>query len=181
MTAQAMSAVTEAERPSETAEKSPIQCKKLGHYVYEVTDIQRTLKFWTEVMNFTITDWNEHGMVFLRCAADHHGIGLKPGKAAKRATDGNVVEHLAFEVDSMDVLFQARDYFHKHNIPIVFEGRKGAGWNTSINFCDPDGYQFEIYYSIDQVGPDGRLRPDTQFRRAKSLEEAAANPVPERW
>ena len=34
-----------------TYDVSPIYCNKFGHYVYEVSDIQRTLKFWTEVMN----------------------------------------------------------------------------------------------------------------------------------
>ena len=31
---------------------SPIKVNKLGHFVYEVTDIERTVKFWTEVMGF---------------------------------------------------------------------------------------------------------------------------------
>ena len=31
--------------------------------------------------------------------------------------------------------------------------------NLSINFLDPDGYEFEIYCQLDQIGDDGRLRP----------------------
>ena len=50
---------------------SPIKVNKLGHFVYEVSDVERTAKFWTEVMGFVETDRNEHGMVFFRCAADH--------------------------------------------------------------------------------------------------------------
>jgi catechol 2,3-dioxygenase-like lactoylglutathione lyase family enzyme len=162
---------------------SPIQCRKLGHFVYEVSDVERTAKFWTEVMGFVETDRNEHGMVFFRCGADHHGIGLKPSKHGKRPDKaaGLQAEHLAFEVDSLDVLLKAREYFRENNIPIIFEGRKGAGCNTSINFLDPDGYEFEIYYGIDQVGPAGKLRPASAFRRAQSLDEAIANPVPKEW
>ena len=180
MTIHSVPKTGEPQASARTYADSPIQCRKFGHYVYEVSDIQRTLTFWLEVMNFKVSDWNEKGMVFLRCNADHHGIGLKPGKHAKRAVDGNQVEHLAFEVDSMDVLFKAREYFHKHNIPIVFEGRKGAGCNTSINFLDPDGYQFEIYWRMDQV-IDDNLRPASQFRPFPNLDDAAANPVPETW
>ena len=159
---------------------SPIECRKLGHFVYEVSDVERTARFWTEVMGFVETDRNEHGMVFFRCGRDHHGIGLKPAKHGTRpARDAGLqMEHLAFEVDSLDVLLKAREFFKQNDIPIIFEGRKGAGCNTSINFLDPDGYEFEIYYGIDQVGEDGRLRPAGQFRRAKSLDEAIANPVP---
>ncbi len=162
---------------------SPIQVNKLGHMVYEVTDVERTVKFWTEVMGFKETDRNEHGMVFFRCNADHHAIGLKPakGKTKRELKAGLQMEHLAMEVDNIDVLFKARDFLKANNIPIVFEGRKGAGCNISINFLDPDGYEFEIYCQMDQVDESGRLRPPEQFRRVKSLEEARDNPVPKKW
>ena len=96
---------------------SPIKVNKLGHFVYEVTDIERTVKFWTEVMGFKETDRNEHGMVFFRCGADHHAIGLKPmGKGKKPQREmktGLQMEHLAFEVDNVDVLLKAKEYFKK--------------------------------------------------------------------
>jgi catechol 2,3-dioxygenase-like lactoylglutathione lyase family enzyme len=187
-------AVTEARReeartsgpdyPSEFVGVSPIRINKLGHFVYEVSDVERSVKFWTEVMGFRESDRNEHGMVFLRCAADHHGIGLKPikDKAPVRDLKGGLqVEHLAFEVDNIDILKKAKAYFKQNNIPVVFEGRKGAGCNISINFLDPDGYEFEIYCDMDQIGPEGRLRPPEQFKRRNPLEDAISDPVPKAW
>ena len=162
---------------------SSIKVNKLGHMVYEVSDIERSVKFWTEVMGFDETDRNEHGMVFFRCGADHHAIGLKPGKTKRRPEPGAgmQVEHLAMEVDNVDILLKARDFLNENNIPITFEARKGAGCNIALNFKDPDGYQFEIYCQMDQIDETGRLRPPDQFRRAKSLDEAIANPLPETW
>ena len=75
----------------------------------------------------------------------------------------------------------AKAYFIANQIPITFEGRKGAGCNTSINFLDPDGFEFEIYCEMDQVGPDNRLRPASLYRPADPLEEAIANPVVKDW
>ena len=53
-------------------------------------------------MGLVETDRNRHGMVFFRCGADHHAIGLKPmnwGKTPRRDMTGSLqVEHLAFEV-----------------------------------------------------------------------------------
>jgi catechol 2,3-dioxygenase len=157
--------------------------KKLGHLVYQVSDIERTLKFWTEVMGFRETDRNAHGMVFLRCAADHHAIGLVPVPGGRRSPHGAGmhIEHLAMEVENTDVLLNAREYLLQNNIPIRFEGRKGAGCNYSINFLDPDGYEFEIYCKMDQIDESGRLRPQDQFLPKTSLAEAVANPVPEQW
>jgi catechol 2,3-dioxygenase-like lactoylglutathione lyase family enzyme len=176
-------AKTPVAHPTSYKGKSPIKVNKLGHFVYEVTDIERSVKFWTEVMGFHETDRNEIGMVFFRCAKDHHAIGLRPSKAKRRPDPGTALrmEHLAMEVDSPDVLLKAREFLKANNIPIVFEGRKGAGCNISINFLDPDGYEFEIYCCMDQIDESGRLRPKEQFRRAPNLEEALANPVPKTW
>ncbi len=162
---------------------SPIKVNKLGHFVYEVSDVERTVKFWTEVMGFEETDRNEIGMVFFRCGADHHAIGLTPGKAKGIPEPGAALkmQHLALEVDDVDVLFKARDFLKANNIPVVFEGRKGAGGNLALHFNDPDGYEFELYCGMDQIGESGRLRPEDQFHRVKSLEDAVANPLPKTW
>ena len=63
---------------------TPINVRKLGHLVYEVSDIERTTAFWTEILGFTVSDRNEFGMVFLRCANDHHSIALVPSKKRAR-------------------------------------------------------------------------------------------------
>jgi catechol 2,3-dioxygenase-like lactoylglutathione lyase family enzyme len=167
---------------------SPIRVRKIGHIVYEVTDVARSARFWQDVLGFTFSDMNEKGMVFLRCNADHHVIGLKPAKlidggpeARAGRRSGMQIEHFALEMENLDALFAARDYLRENGIPIVFEGRKGAGCNYSLHFTDPDGYEIELYSDMDQIGPDGRTRPASQFRPARSLDEAAANPVPSTW
>lgn len=169
--------------PDRYSGASPINVNKLGHFVYEVSDVERSVRFWKEVMGFQETDRNEKGMVFFRCGADHHAIGLVPAKSKSRpAKDAGLrMEHLAMEVDNVEQLLAARDYLEKNNIPIIFQGRKGAGCNVSINFLDPDGFEFEIYCQMDQIDESGRLRPAEQFRRVNSLEEAIASPVPETW
>jgi len=165
------------------AKTTPINVRKLGHLVYEVSDIERSTAFWTEILGFSVSDRNEFGMVFLRCASDHHSIALVPGKKGARppADAGLQFHHLAMEVDSIDVLFRARDFLRARGIPLVYEGRRGAGGNVGLEFADPDGYVFEIYANMDQVGPDGHTRPATQFHRVTTLEDAVAQPLPERW
>ena len=44
-------------------------------------------------------------------------------------------------------------------------------------FRDPDGYAVELTCEMDQIGWDGVSRPSEQYRPAKSLEKAVANPV----
>lgn len=162
--------------------KSPIKVRKLGHVVYEVSDVERSTEFWTGVMGFTISDRNENGMVFLHSAGDHHSIALvpspgkqKPGRDDKKTLQ---IHHWAMEVDSLETLFKARDFLKARGIPITYEGRRGPGGNVGVEFNDPDGYTVEIYYGMDQLEQPGKSRPPDHWRRATTLEDAVANPLP---
>jgi catechol 2,3-dioxygenase-like lactoylglutathione lyase family enzyme len=169
--------------PDKYIGKSPVKVKKLGHLTFQVSDVERTVRFWTQVMGFEEVERNEKGIVFLRFGPDHHSIGIAQGAAKRRATseEGLNTGHLAFEVENTDVLFATRDYLKENNIPIVFEGRKGPGCNISLHLMDPDGYEFELYCNLDQIDDSGLPRPAEQFARVQSLEEAVENPVPKSW
>jgi catechol 2,3-dioxygenase-like lactoylglutathione lyase family enzyme len=170
-------------RPQTTAstpETTPVKVKKLGHVVFTVSDIERTTKFWTEILGFQVSDRNEHGMVFFRHGSDHHTIALVPAKTKEELPkDGRPgFHHCALEVGSVSELFKIRDFLRAKGVPIVYEGRRGAGSNPGIEFRDPDGFNIELYASMDQVGWDGRSRPAEQWKRAATLEEAVTNPLP---
>ena len=160
---------------------TPIKGKKLGHVVYEVSDVERSTQFWTEIMGFHVSDRNENGMVFLHCAGDHHTIALvpSPGKQKPARTDPATLQihHWAMEVDSMETLLKAREFLQARGIEIAYEGRRGAGGNPGIEFKDPDGYIVEIYYGMDQITELGKSRPAAQWKRAHTLEEAIENPL----
>jgi hypothetical protein len=116
------------------------------------------------------------GMVFQRFGPDHHGVALVGGLPSP--TTRRELDHVAFEVATLDEVFRVRQHLRTHRVPIVFEGRRRAGAQIAIEFHDPDGHHLEIYWGVDQVGTDGRVRPATEWRGATTLEDAVANPVP---
>jgi catechol 2,3-dioxygenase-like lactoylglutathione lyase family enzyme len=155
------------------------ELRKIGHVVLNVTDLDASVRFYTEVLGLKISDRYPDtmvpgGMVFMRCNTDHHGVALVGG-ASK--TDRTSLNHFAFEVGSPDEVFRARAWLRQHDVPIVFEGRRRAGCQLAVEFTDPDGNNLEIYWGLDQIGTDGRARPASEWRPAKTLEDAAANPV----
>lgn len=162
---------------------TPIKVKKLGHFVYEVSNMERSVRFWTEIMGFHISDRNERGMVFLRNAADHHTIGLMeiPNRTRPKQGENLQANHLAMEVADVETLFKTREFLRQQGIALTYEGRKGPGGNVGIEFEDPDGYGFELYADMDQVGTDGKSRPSHHWTRVKSLEEALEKPLPTSW
>ena len=46
------------------------------------------------------------------------------------------------------------------------------------HLLDPDGYNLEFYWNMDQIGPGQPSRPAAQWHRVNSLEEARDNPLP---
>lgn len=159
---------------------TPVKVRKIGHVVFNVSDIERSTKFWTEIMGFHVSDKNERGMVFLRNGSDHHTIALAPAAAsADLSKKGQLgFDHCALEVESVSELFKIRDFLRSKGVTIFYEGRRGPGGNPGVEFLDPDGFQIELYASMDQVGQDGKSRPAEQWKRAATLEDAVANPLP---
>ena len=157
------------------------ELKKIGHVVLNVSDLEAAVRFYTEVLGLQISDRYPEtmvpgGMVFMRCNTDHHGIALVGGLSTS-AGKGDL-HHLAFEVGTLDDVFRARRFLRERGATIVFEGRRRAGVQIAIEFLDPDGHNLEIYWGIDQIGTEGVARPRSEWRGAKSLEDAIANPPP---
>ena len=158
----------------------PFQLRKLGHVVLNVTDLETAVRFYTEVLGLQISDRYPDsmvpgGMVFMRYGTDHHGVALVGGA---RPLPESSLNHFAFEVGTLAEVFDARQWLREHGVPIHFEGRRRAGCQVAIEFRDPDGNNLEIYWNIDQVGPTGQVRPASEWRQARTLEDAIANPVP---
>ena len=158
---------------------SPFALRKLGHVVLNVTDLDTSVRFYTEMLGLEVSDrypttMVPGGMVFMRVNTDHHGVALVGG-ASK--LDKTTLNHFAFEVGSPDEVFRARAWLRKHGVPVVFEGRRRAGCQLAVEFRDPDGNNLEIYWGIDQIGTDGSVRPPSEWRQALTLEDAVANPV----
>lgn len=159
----------------------PFQLAKIGHVVLMVTDLDRSVRFYTGLLGFRVSDvypetMMKGRMVFMRCAADHHGValvGAAPGASRQRE-----LHHMAFEVATLEEVFGARDWLRANGVKIEFEGRRRAGCQVAVEFRDPDGHWLEIYWGLDQVGPDGRIRPPQEWRECFTLEDAVADAPP---
>ena len=113
-----------AQRPS------PVRIKRLGHVVIQVRNLERSVRFYTEILNFRVSDDATAGGVFLTAIGDHHTIGLFPsdGDNAEIPSKGAVkLHHFAFQVDSLDELFEIRSYLRERGVPIVWDGRRAMG------------------------------------------------------
>jgi catechol 2,3-dioxygenase len=158
----------------------PFRIGKLGHVVINVSEVARSVRFYTQVLGFEISDLYPEemvpgGMAFLRCNPDHHGIALVG--SASGPSENAELNHIAFEVATLDEVVRARDHLAKHGVPIDFAGRRRAGCQIAVEFRDPDNHRLEIYWGIDQIGSHGMARPASEWKGVRSIEDAIADPV----
>ncbi|MEO8143924.1 MAG: VOC family protein [Betaproteobacteria bacterium] len=175
------SAQSQALRDLQPRAGRPFNLTRIGHVVLMSTDLGRSVEFYTGVLGFRVSDvypetMMKGRMVFMRCAADHHGVALVG--AAPGASPQHELHHMAFEVSTLDEIFSARDWLRRNGVKVEFEGRRRAGCQVAVEFRDPDGHWLEIYWGLDQVGPDGRIRPPEEWRECFTLEDAVADAPP---
>ncbi len=157
----------------------PFTITKIGHVVLNCTDLERSTKFYTEVMGMKVSDVYTPdvapgGMVFMRYNADHHGVALVGSMPDK--SKGIELNHVAFEVSTLDEVLRAREHLIKHGVEIAFEGRRRAGAQIAVEFDDPDGHRLEIFWGLDQIGTKAIARPPEEWKWAHTLEEAISDP-----
>ena len=161
--------------------KPPFTISKIGHVVLNCSDLKRSARFYTEVLGFKVSDvyptaMVPGGMVFMRYDFDHHGVALV---GSMTGPSPNVeLNHIAFQVETLDEVVAARNHLRRAGVPIDFEGRRRAGVQIAVEFRDPDGHRLEIYWGLDRVARDDAIRPSAEWSLALSLEDAIAHPVP---
>lgn len=129
------------------------EVKTLGvhHLRLTVSDLERSLRFYTEVLGFQLTVRFGPRSVFL-----HDGtVGLGLNTPWHEVTPGELrfnesrvgLDHLAFRVASPDDVQRAADRLDAHGVPRseVKDGRLPD--SRLVVFRDPDNIQLEYYYS----------------------------------
>ncbi|CAG7612046.1 VOC family protein [Leucobacter soli] len=148
---------------------------RLGHVGIAVADLERSVKFYTEVLGMKLTEifyYDEsragHGVAvlsgaFVRGAKDtiHHRLSIFTLRNPTAQAPGATVlglHHIAWEFDTRQDLIDMYHRFVEQSIPIVNARIGGPGNHARFYGLDPDGNINEFYYAIDQIGSDDVVR-----------------------
>ena len=158
-----------------------IDVKRVGHIGIHVSNVERSLEFYTDVLGMTVTTVarGPDGLArnaFLRFEDKYHDFvlfaspeGLEPSTANE---DRRVVQQISFEVDNRDEFLKAVTHVRSKGVEILsgplvhgFEGDgrtfTGSG-SRSFYFNDPDGNRLEIYTEMMTV-PNGEQFPRAEY------------------
>ena len=113
-----------------------IQTTGVDHVVLHVNDVQRSKKFYTEVLGMTPYR-EDDGQVFLH--AGQQGVALFKKESGARLIAGNDLNHLALNVAS-GTYETLKAELEKHGVAVT--GRPGE--DRCIYFRDPDGHRLQL-------------------------------------
>jgi lactoylglutathione lyase len=119
--------------------------KKLLHTRYRVTDLEKTISFYTDVLGLQETRRHTSGrgsqLVFLKAPGSEEEIEICKFDGSGPVIVGPDLTHLAFEVDDIEQF--ARESAKK-GYPLS-DGPHPNGKNGAIAFIDaPEGYEIEL-------------------------------------
>ena len=121
--------------------------RSISHIVLHSPDHLASVKFFTEVLGFRVSDWLGDFMAFLRCNEWHHRIGIMPGPAS--------LNHVAYDMPNLDEMMKGVARLKTWAIEVRWgPGRHTAGNNTFSYFTTPAGFAVEYTSDLERVGED---------------------------
>lgn len=122
-----------------------IKPKRIGHVVLKVKNLERSEKFYTEVLGLRIVDRLGDKMTFFSWEDNHHDLAIYAvGDDAEDTRRKQVgLFHVAMQIGSYGELQRAYRFLKEKGVPI--RGTSDHGVSKSIYLADPDGNEIEIF------------------------------------
>ncbi len=118
----------------------------IGHVHLKVSDLERAVKFYTEVMGFEVTTRYGSSAAFLSAGGYHHHLGLNTweSRGGRPPAPGSTgLYHFAILLPSRKEL--ARTFKRIVDAGWPIGGASDHGVSEAIYLDDPDGNGIEIY------------------------------------
>jgi catechol 2,3-dioxygenase-like lactoylglutathione lyase family enzyme len=162
----------------------PFKITKIGPLGLFVDDVERAEAFYTERLGFTPseeTSYRGARCVFLRCGAEHHSLGLFPKelRAVLGLAEHSTCMSFGVELGSYAQLREAVAFLKSHGVTFIdsIPPELYPGIDYAAFALDPDGHCIQLYYYMEQVGWDGRVRQAAERRRIERQWPEALEPL----
>jgi catechol 2,3-dioxygenase-like lactoylglutathione lyase family enzyme len=150
----------------------PFKIVRIGPVRLFVADIEGALGFYRDLLGLAVTEevtWRGHRCVFLRSNTEHHSMALYPLelRAALGLNPASTCLSFGLQVAEYSQLRNAVRFLKEHGVAIKhLPPELSPGIDYSALAIDPAGHALQLYHAMEQVGWDGRPRPQAERRAA---------------
>jgi len=145
---------------------SGVGLKRLQHIVLWVADVERSERFYRDVLGFEVAHRYPNA-AFLRISGsgDDHNLGLfeQPGLREPDERSARMY-HAAWEVGALSDLARARRVLIQAGALV---GQSDHGVSLSLYAKDPDGLEFELFWTVPDGKPIGTRPLDLERELAR--------------
>jgi catechol-2,3-dioxygenase len=133
---------------------SGIGLTRLQHLVLWISDVERSVRFYEEVLGFEVTArYPDAAFMKIPGTADDHHLGLfEQPQLAPPSERVARMYHSAWEVGALTDLVRARERLVAAGALV---GSSDHGVSLSLYAKDPDGLEFEIFWTVPGGKPAG--------------------------
>jgi catechol 2,3-dioxygenase len=152
--------------------------KEIGHVVLNVSDVEKSTKFYCDVVGFKVARYRPDGSgAFLTCGVIHHNLALfKAPAGAQRPQKGQIgLNHFAFKVDNYKALQEAHERLVAAGATI--DHLTDHGMTRSVYFLDPDGLAMELFCDTYDTEAEGLAFMQATPGWARPLDIEAPEPA----
>jgi catechol-2,3-dioxygenase len=140
--------------------------RRLQHLVLWVADVERSVRFYRDVLGFEVGKQSPNA-AFLRIpgSGDDHNLGLfqQPGVRPPDESAARMY-HAAWEVADLADLARARRVLLQAGALV---GQSDHGVSLSLYARDPDGLEFELFWTVPGGTPVGTRPLDLERELAR--------------
>ena len=127
---------------------APFRYKRLGYVAMNVTDLNRSVAFYRDVVGMDLTAGSDGNIAFFRCTEDHHNLVFYPAAAPG-------LKRIAFEMESDRDLDAAIAHLRNLGVPFtptspaeLAQLRQRKGLRFKVPGC---GVTFELYSGSEKA------------------------------
>jgi catechol 2,3-dioxygenase-like lactoylglutathione lyase family enzyme len=176
----------------------PFKVRRLGHVGFDCLNLEQTLPFYYDLLGFALSDridfsqrfpdpkaaaaLGDPGGYFMRYGSDHHSLVLfnkrvRDALAPHPPEPGVTVNQISWQVGSLAEVSRGDDWLRAEGVPVARNGRDWPGSNWHSYFFDLDGHTNELFYGMEQIGWQGKSKPETMEPAIRLREK---QPLPRR-
>jgi len=143
-----------------------IGLKRLQHLVLWVSSVERSARFYTEVLGFEVkTRYPNAAFLKIPGTPDDHHLGLFEQPGLSEPDEGVArMYHAAWEVGEITDLVRARQRLMEVGSLV---GQSDHGVSLSLYAKDPDGLEFEVFWTVPEGRPVGTRALDLEGELAR--------------